>query len=215
MPRVTHVKSARKDNPVAKKGESYFWWKFRYGGKRYSLTRPRPSQLTQSAYFGTLYSLLETIEDTGLSDPDDWESLVDDVKSQLEDLGQETQDSLDNMPESLQYSPTGELLQERVDAVESAVSDIECIDEPDDFEEEDYEREDYEREEYDGEEGDDEAEAEHEDLEDEAEAEHEKEQDALEAEHEQDQKEEQEAAFDGWKEDAKSELTDAIDQAIV
>ena len=43
MPRVHHVKSARKDNPVAKKGESYYWWKFRYGGKRYSKT-PRPGR---------------------------------------------------------------------------------------------------------------------------------------------------------------------------
>ncbi len=59
MPRVTHVKKARKDNPVCKAGESYYWWKFRYGGKRYSLTRPRPSQLTQSAYFGGLRALCE------------------------------------------------------------------------------------------------------------------------------------------------------------
>ena len=203
MPRVTHVKSARKDNPVCKRGESYYWWKFRYGGKRYSLTHPKPSQLTQSAYYGTLYAIQEEIEATGLSDVDDWESLTENVTSQLEDLGQETQESLDNMPESLQYSPTGELLQERIDAVDGAISEIECIQEPDDFEEEDYEREEFDPEGYEDDE-----------LED-GEAEHEKEQDALEAEHEQDQIDEREAAFDNWKEDAKSELTCAIDQAVV
>ena len=101
MPRVTHVKSARKDNPVAKKGESYYWWKFRYGGKHYSLTHPKPSQLTQSAYFGTLYSLQEEVEEAGLADVDDWESLVESITSQLQDLGSETQESLDNMPDSL------------------------------------------------------------------------------------------------------------------
>ena len=220
MPRVTHVKSARKDNPVAKKGESYYWWKFRYGGKHFSLTRPRPSQLTQSAYFGTLYSLQEEIEETDLSDEDDWESLVDNIKSQLEDLGSETQDSLDNMPESLQYSPTGELLQERVDACESAVSDIECIDEPEEFEEEDFEREEFESEDfdpegYDSDEERDEAEEAHDAEQDDAERVHDAEQTDLEDDHEQDQKDEREAAFDNWKEGAKSELTDAIDQAVV
>jgi len=220
MPRVTHVKSARKDNQVCKKGESYYWWKFRYGGKRYSLTYPKGSQLTQSAYFGTLYSLQESIEETGLSDVDDWESLVQDVTSQLEDLGSETQDSLDNMPESLQSSPTGELLQERVEACESAVSDIECIDEPEEFEEEDFEREDFEPEDFDpkGYETDEEreeAEEAHDAEQDDAERVHDEEQTDLEDEHEQDQKEEKEAAFDNWKEGAKSELTDAIDQAVV
>ena len=136
MPRVTFVKAARKDNPVAKKGESYYWWKFRYGGKRYSLTRPRPSQLTQSAYYGTVRSLIEQIEDTDLADNDDFVSLRDDIASQLQELGQETQSSLDNMPDSLQYSPTGEMLQERIDACESAESDIDSIDELDDEPEE-------------------------------------------------------------------------------
>lgn len=34
MPRVNHVKAARKDN----QGEPYCWWKFRYGGKHYPHT---------------------------------------------------------------------------------------------------------------------------------------------------------------------------------
>ena len=106
MPRVHHVKKARKNNPAVKRGESYFWWKFRYGGKRYSATRPRPSQLTQSAYFGTLRGMVEAIEDYEVSDKDDLETLKDDIITQLSDLCSETQDSLDNMPDSLQYSPT-------------------------------------------------------------------------------------------------------------
>jgi hypothetical protein len=32
------------------------------------------------------------------------------------------------MPESLQSSPTGELLQERIDALENTISDLESID---------------------------------------------------------------------------------------
>jgi hypothetical protein len=40
---------------------------------------------------------------------------LEDIKSGFEDLGQETQDSLDNMPEGLQQGATGEMLQERID----------------------------------------------------------------------------------------------------
>lgn len=137
MPRVTHVKSARKDNPVAKKGESYYWWKFRYGGKRYSLTYPKPSQLTQSAYFGAVYDLIDTINDWSI-DPEEEgavESMRDEIYGSVEEIQSECQDSLDNMPESLQYSPTGELLQERIDACDSAMSELDSVEEPDQWQE--------------------------------------------------------------------------------
>jgi hypothetical protein len=130
MPRVNFVKAARKDNPVAKKGEPYYWWKFRYGGKRFSLTHPKPSQLTQSAYLSTVYTIQEQIEawDT-ITNEDDLEMFKDEIRNQLEELRDQTQESLDNMPESLQYSQTGELLQERIDALESAMDDIDNMDE--------------------------------------------------------------------------------------
>lgn len=143
MPRVTHVKKARKDNPVCKKGESYYWWKFRYGGKRFSLTRPRASQLTQSAYYSTVRSMCEGIEDYSVDSVEDFETLRDDIAGQIQDLCSETQDSLDNMPDQLQYSPTGELLQERIDALEGAESEFGYVDEfcfdEDDFDEDGYE----------------------------------------------------------------------------
>lgn len=202
MPRVTHVKSARKDNPVCKKGESYYWWKFRYGGKRYSLTRPRQSQLTQSAYFGTVYSTQEMIEDwTG--EADDWEGLVDEVRDAVTELRDETQDSLDNMPEQLQYSPTGELLQERVDALDSVESELDCIDEFD-FDEEEFEPEEFDDSDY---EDDEEREAD--------EADHNSEQEQAQAEHEAAEETRKEEEFRSWFEDAKSQLTEALDQAII
>jgi len=142
MPRVTHVKSARKDNPVCKKGESYYWWKFRYGGKRYSLTRPRPSQLTNSPYYSQVRSLVEQIEDTNIADNDDFTALRDEITSELDNLRDECQSNLDNMPDSLQYSPTGELLQERIDACENAQSEVEGVEE---FDEEEPEQDDYDQ----------------------------------------------------------------------
>lgn len=59
MARAHFVKKARKDNPAVKAGESYYWWKFRRGPKRYSKERPRPSQLTQSEFYGQVYGLQE------------------------------------------------------------------------------------------------------------------------------------------------------------
>jgi hypothetical protein len=132
MPRVTFVKAARKDNPVCKQGESYYWWKFRFGGKRYSLTRPKPSQLTQSEYFGTLYGLCEYIGDYHV-EPGQEDAVVDlrdDVTSQLEELRDEQEEKRSNMPEGLQDSPTGELLQERYEALDSAIGEIEQIEDP-------------------------------------------------------------------------------------
>lgn len=191
MPRVTFVKSARKDNPVCKKGESYYWWKFRYGGKRFSLTRPRQSQLTQSAYYGTLYSMQEGIEDYELDSYDDFETLKDDISGQIQDLSSETQDSLDNMPDQLQYSPTGELLQERIDALDGAESELDYIDE---FE---FDRVDFE------------------DAFEPSDFEDEEEMEAERSGHEESEDDREQEEFNAWAMDAKSAMIEALDGAVV
>lgn len=50
------------------------------------------------------------------------------IVSDLEELRDELQDRLDNMPEGLQEGDIGQLLQERIDALDSAISDLESID---------------------------------------------------------------------------------------
>lgn len=129
MPRVYHVKKARKDNPVCKKGESYYWWKFRFGGKRYSLTPPKPSQLTQSEFLGTLYD----IEDS-FNTAEDLDGLKS-IQEEVEMLRDETEEKLENMPDSLQYSPTGELLQERIDFCDELISEFDNIEEDESLDE--------------------------------------------------------------------------------
>jgi len=127
MPRVHHVKKARKDNPVCKAGESYYWWKFAFGSKRYSLTRPRSSQLTQSEFYSELFLLKESLEDTPVTGDDlrDWrEGAIGD----LENLSSDCYDKRSNMPDSLQDSPTGELLENRACEVESLRSELENVD---------------------------------------------------------------------------------------
>lgn len=130
MARAHFVKKARKDYPEhgIAKGDSYYWWKFRYGGKRYSKTRPRPSQLTQSDFLSTVYAYQEQIEDIDI-DPDDLQSVADELRSvaeELETLGQEQEDKIDNMPDSLQDSEVAELLRERGESCSTVAGDLEA-----------------------------------------------------------------------------------------
>ena len=130
MPRVHHVKHAAKDNPVAKKGEPYYWWKFRYSGKQFSKTPPRPSQLTQSEFLSTMYGAQEDLEDAinQGSTVADLEAAKDALLETIEELRDMSQNSLDNMPDQLQEGDTGQMLQERVDAMDSWESDLDSID---------------------------------------------------------------------------------------
>ena len=125
MPRVHHVKKARKDNPVVKRGEPYFWWKFAFGTKQYSKTYPGRSQLTQSNFLSQFYDLQDGLNIT-------LENLEDDIAnltSELETLRDECQDSLGNMPEQLQdTSDSGMLLTERIDNLDTAIDEIASID---------------------------------------------------------------------------------------
>ena len=123
MPRVHHVKKARKDNPVVKRGEGYYWWKFRFGPKMYSKTYPKRSQLTRSGFLSTLWDIEDGLKATAT--PDDGDALID----ELEQLQGECEDSLDNMPEQLRdSSDSGMLLQERIDNLGEWIDSIYAID---------------------------------------------------------------------------------------
>lgn len=129
MARAHFVAKARKDNAVAKKGESYYWWAFMVGGrggpKHFSKTAPRPSQLTQSEFLGALYDIQDEIAD--LKADDGLGAGVDDIAGRLRELGEEQISKKDNLPDSLQESSSGEQLQERGDACESAADELEGI----------------------------------------------------------------------------------------
>lgn len=118
MPKVRHRKAA-KDYPEigVKKGEMYYTWKLRTGPrssrKFRSKTPPKPQQLTTSEFAIAVSDIEDAIRDA--SDHSDLEQCAQDI----EDLGQEQSDKLDNMPEGLQQGDTGQLLQERADECET------------------------------------------------------------------------------------------------
>ena len=157
MPRVMIVKKAQKTqgecgrcSAKIEKGDGYKWWKFRFGGRRVRCLKPecspKPSDLTQSEFYGTLYGIKESVE-KGLDDfrnggePVDLASALNDAAQELRDLGEECQGKLDNMPEGLQQGDTGQLLENRAqeceskaDELESAASEIESVELYDDLE---------------------------------------------------------------------------------
>lgn len=128
MARVTKVLHAQKDYPEhnIKKGDTYYWWKFRFGGKHISLTPPKQSQLTQSDFLSTVYALQEDIEAL-TTEEEDIQSFLDDIIGQLEELRDDCEDKRNNMPEQLQDSDSGSLLQERYDNLDEMISDLQGI----------------------------------------------------------------------------------------
>lgn len=122
------IPADKNDKILIAKGEPYWWWQFKNGGKNISKERPKRSQLTQSNYLSQLYAIQDRMDELSADEPEELESVVDEFKSDLESLKDECQNSLDNMPESLQSGPTGELLQERIDALDNAISEFESLD---------------------------------------------------------------------------------------
>ena len=109
-------------------GESYYTWCFYGGQQQYSKERPKPSQLTQNWFKQELYSIQEKIEEFEPEDVEDVATFVDDIRSDAENLRDECQEHLDNMPEQLQDSDSGQTLQERIDNLDSVIGDIDNFD---------------------------------------------------------------------------------------
>lgn len=136
MARVTFVKKARKAIKSAgiKKGEPYYWWKFRFGGKHVSKTPPRRSQLTQSSKKAALFDAEDSLADAianvqsgkwGLSDlRDTLEQCAEDVRA----VAEEYRESANNMEAAFPNgSPKIDELMERADEVESTAEELDQV----------------------------------------------------------------------------------------
>jgi hypothetical protein len=125
MPQV-HYKKARKNYRDAgiKKGDMYYSWSFRYGGKRMSKTAPRPSQLTQSKMSGAL-AAGEGLEDAiaAATCPQDLLDALDQAASEVTEVKEEYEESLNNM--ITQEGTIAEEMQEKIDGLEEWASALE------------------------------------------------------------------------------------------
>lgn len=129
MPRVNRITKSLTAHKCGKcgadipKGSAYLWWKFRFGGKYIRCSKPecapKGSDLTQSEYLGAAADFEDSFNSA--EDLDVLREIADEIRN----LGQEQEDKRSNMPDSLQESDTGNLLQERAEACENTASEIE------------------------------------------------------------------------------------------
>lgn len=132
MPAKVSKQKAGKDYPEAgiKKGQEYYSWAHFRGPTQRSLTPPRQSQLTQNEELSRAYSVQEEIEDANATDfntPDDLLAKRDEWVSELNDIAQELNDKLDNMPDGLREGETGQTLQERAEACEEFANELDAV----------------------------------------------------------------------------------------
>lgn len=146
MPRVTRVAAAAKSQGTCSKcgieiakGDGYVWWKFRYSGKRVRCTNPAcaptAQDLTQSewaAHVATFQdNLASTVSQYGeygdLPDIEGAACDLDQLAAEVREYGEDQEGKADNMPESLQSSPTAELLRERAESMTNAADELERI----------------------------------------------------------------------------------------
>lgn len=128
MPRVTHVKKARKAIPHAgiEVGDSYYWWKFRQGGKQVSKTPPKRSQLTNSPFLSALYDYQDGLANFTLDQfkTDGVTHFLEQAQCMLE----EEEEKCSNMEcNSMEHLPSYETISERRDVLQAYVDELETI----------------------------------------------------------------------------------------
>lgn len=113
------------------KGVEYY----RFSASRFQKLKPRcinckptRQEMTNSDFWVQYYDIDDHIQGLTIEDMEDAQAAVDDIVEQLEMLRDEQEEKLYNMPDQLQESETGQLLQERYDGVQEMVDELQSID---------------------------------------------------------------------------------------
>lgn len=133
MGKVTFVRSSRKEWKCQKcgcdihKGDSYYRGEVNFGPTfiRCEKCKLKPYEVTTSWYIARIGELLDTWQETYSFDQEGVEQLVSD----LEDIRTDLECNLEELPEQFQESGPGEIIQGRIDELDQAIADLECIDE--------------------------------------------------------------------------------------
>ena len=116
------------DTVLIKTGETYYTWSINFGGTYIQKTPPTASQLTTSEFLKAAYDINDRLAAFSADSPEDVESGIDEIKSEIENLRDETQEKFDNMPDGLREGDTGQLLEERVEACDECINELDQID---------------------------------------------------------------------------------------
>lgn len=131
----SYYQKARKEYKCSKcgkvinPGDHYYKIEEMYRATRYRCEhcKPERSELTGSEYYSWLWDLQDHLEERyDLRS----EECKDELYSELENVRDELQDKWDNIPESLQYSPNAEMIQERIDSLDDAMNELDNLEYP-------------------------------------------------------------------------------------
>ena len=120
------------------KGETYYKIVARFSRPKIRCLhcKPQRSELTTSDYLSWLWDLQDNLSSRyDLKD----EVAKDDLYSELENMQSDLQDRFDNIPEQFQEGDAAQTLQDRIDSLDNAISEIDCLEFPcrEDLEDED------------------------------------------------------------------------------
>lgn len=145
MARVHHRK-ARKDYPAngIAKGDMYYYAKIKTGPYSSRVIRQkdpiRQSQMTSSPFKQAWFAMEE-----GLPDVFGDAETIRETGSTIREIGEEVEESYNNMPEGLQEGDTGQMLNERfegcysiADELDGLADELESLEEPGEFDPSDY-----------------------------------------------------------------------------
>lgn len=132
MGKVSVIKKSRKEHKcnrcqnIIPVGSRYYKGEINFGPTivRCCDCKLEPWEVTTSDYQLSVGEIIYRWQENYGEAVDALSSIICDLQSISDDL----QSRLDNMPEGLQEGDTGQLIQERIDALESAISDLDCID---------------------------------------------------------------------------------------
>lgn len=138
MPRVTRVKSARKHVGMCSKcgisilqGEGYIWWKFRFGGKHIRCLKPecapKAQDLTQSEWVSRIADFEDALAEIPSDDAEAAADALESLAGEVREFGEEQASKRENMPEQLQDSDVGTMLEERAGNMESAADELDSF----------------------------------------------------------------------------------------
>lgn len=126
--KIHHVKKARKANKSLgiKKGQQYWWWKFRYSAKIVSFVNPGVSVIFRLTEYEQTIVELETTKAEIENEPGEEtrEEMKLELIEKVENFRDEQQEKLNNLPQNFQESS---ILNERIEEIENLISEIEDI----------------------------------------------------------------------------------------
>jgi len=128
MSTVHFVQHAQKDNPVAKKGEPYYWCHFKNEDEpRFFKTRPSINDITEPEFLSLANELNDQLFSLEAKTTEEVYKFICDFADEFRTLALSQQEEYNNLPESLKGSPSGTLLQERADHCEDIANQLESL----------------------------------------------------------------------------------------